>query len=254
MVFLADEIPMITKGESNLYKYVVGGDTMLLEYCDMLNVENQHLYDSNKELSCHVLCLETILETLESRILHIDCWMEHCLSSHIHEDGSAENLFTLEGGNLGISVIYDLTNPYPLEPVHVGGGVVRGQHMTRGCKRSDRVSTKRLIPIEDKVFLKEEGYCTPPAAPLSPEPILVPGPSMLPEVSKEEVEQQVQEVARFFEQLGGAPAVVTFTNGDWTDYVEECFEEVGKGKGKERMEVTINKAENASEKISEMVE
>ena len=38
MVFLVDEIPMITKGESVLYKYAAGGDTMLLEYCDMLNI------------------------------------------------------------------------------------------------------------------------------------------------------------------------------------------------------------------------
>ena len=51
MVSLVDEIPMITKGESVLYKYVAGGDAMLLEYCDMLNIENQHLYDSNEELS-----------------------------------------------------------------------------------------------------------------------------------------------------------------------------------------------------------
>ena len=42
---------MITKGKSVLYKYAVGGDAMLLEYCDMLNIENQHLYDSNEELS-----------------------------------------------------------------------------------------------------------------------------------------------------------------------------------------------------------
>ena len=61
-------------------------------------------------------------------------------------------------------------------------------------------------------------------------------------------------MAKFFEQLGGAPAVAAFTNGDWTDYMEERFEEMGKGKGKERMEVTTNKAEKASEKISEMVE
>ena len=101
--------------------------------------------------------------------------------------------------------------------------------------------------------MKEEGYYTPLAAPLSPEPIPVPGPSTLPEVSKEEAEQQVQEVAKFFEQLGGAPAVVAFTNGDWTDYVEGRFEETGKGKGKERMEVMTDKAEKASEKISEMV-
>ena len=64
MVSLADEIPMITKGESVLYKYAVGGNAMLLEYCDMLNVENQHLDDSNKELSHRVLHLETALETL----------------------------------------------------------------------------------------------------------------------------------------------------------------------------------------------
>ena len=220
----------------------------------MLNVQNQDLYDSNKELSCWVLRLEIALETLESRILHIDCWMEHCLSSHIHGDGPAENPFTLEGGDLRVSVMYDLTNPYPIEPVHVRGGVVRGQRATCGCKRSDRVSTKRLVPIEDKVFLKEEGYYTPPAAPLSPEPIPIPGPSTLLEVSKEEAQQQVQEVAKFFEQLEGALAVVAFTNGDWTDYMKECFEEAGKGKGKERMEVTTNKAEKASEKISEMVE
>ena len=80
MVSLVDEIPMITKGESVLYKYAVGGDAMLLEYCDMLNIENQHLYDSNEELSCQVLHLETALETLESRVLHIDHQMEHCLS------------------------------------------------------------------------------------------------------------------------------------------------------------------------------
>ena len=60
-------------------------------------------------------------------------------------------------------------------------------------------------------------------------------------------------MAKFFEQLGGAPAVAAFTNGDWTDYVEEHFEEVGKGKGKERMEVLTNKAEKASEKVSAMV-
>ena len=39
-------------------------------------------------------------------------------------------------------------------------------------------------------------------------------------------------MAKFFEQLGGAPAVAAFTNGDWTDYVEECFEEAGRRKGK----------------------
>src|ERR1700743_2176104 len=148
---------MITKGESVLYKYAAGGDAMLLEYCDMLNIENQHLYDSNEGFSCRVLCLETALETLESRILHVDCRMEHCLSSYIHGDGSAENPFTLEGGDLRVSVIFNLTDPYPIEPVRVGEGVVCGQCATRGCKRSDRVSTKRLVPIEDKVFLKEEG-------------------------------------------------------------------------------------------------
>ena len=105
MVSLADEIPMITKGESVLYKYAAGGDMMLLKYCDMLNIENQHLYDSNEELSHRVLRLETALETLESRILHIDCRMEHCLSSHVHGDGSVENPFTSEGGDLWVSVI-----------------------------------------------------------------------------------------------------------------------------------------------------
>ena len=146
-----------------------------------------------------------------------------------------------------------LTDPYPIEPVHVGGGVVCGQHATCGCERANWVPTKRLVPIEDKAFLKEEGYYTLPAVPSSLEPVLVPGPSTLPEVSKEEVEQQVQEVAKFFKQLGGALAVAAFTNGNWTDQVEECFKETGKGKGKERMEVMTNKAEKASEKISEMV-
>ena len=194
------------------------------------------------------------METLESRILHVDCRMERCLSLHVHGDGSVENPFTLEGGDLRVSVIFGLTDPYPIEPVCVRGGVVRGQHVTRGRKRSDQVSTKRLVPIKDKVFLKEEGYYTPSAVLSSPEPIPVPGPSTLPEVSKEEAERQVQEVAKFFEQLGGAPAVAALTNGDWTDYVEERFEEVGKGKGKERMKVTTDKAEKALEKISEMVE
>ena len=114
--------------------------------------------------------------------------MEHCLSSHVHGDGSVENPFTLEGGDLRVSIIFDLTDLYPIEPVRVGGGVVHEQHATRGRKRSDQVSTKRLVPIKDKVFLKEEGYYTPPAAPSSPEPIPVPGPSMLLEVSKEEAE------------------------------------------------------------------
>ena len=147
MVSLVDEIPMITKGESVLYKYVAGSNAMLLEYCDMLNIENQHLYDSNEELSRRALRLETALETLESRILHIDRWMEHCLSSHVHGDGSVENPFTLEGGDLRVSVMFDLTDPYPIEPVCVGGGVVHGQRATRSRKRSDRVSTKRLVPI-----------------------------------------------------------------------------------------------------------
>ena len=105
--FLVDEIPMITKGESVLYKYAAGGDTMLLEYCDMLNIENQHLYDSNEELSRRVLRLETALETLESRILHVDRRMEHCLSSHVYGDGSVENPFTLEGGDLRVSVMFN---------------------------------------------------------------------------------------------------------------------------------------------------
>src|ERR1700743_2303186 len=253
MVSLVDEIPMITKGESVLYKYAAGGDAMLLEYSDMLNIENQHLYDSNEELSRRVLRLETALETLESRILHVDRRMEHCLSTHVHGDGSVENPFTLEGGDLRISVMFDLTDPYPIEPVRVGGGVVCGQRATRGRKRSDRVSTKRLVPIEDKVFLKEEGYFTPPAALSGPEPLPVTRLLQPPEVSKEEAEQQFQEVAKFFEQLGDAPAVVAFTNGDWTDYVEGRVEETGKGKGKERMEVTTDKAEKPSEKISEMV-
>ena len=104
---------MITKGESVLYKYAVGGNAMLLKYCDMLNIENQHLYDSNEELSHRVLCLETALETLESRILHIDRRMEHCLSSHVYGDGSVENPFTLEGGDLRVSVMFDLTDPIP---------------------------------------------------------------------------------------------------------------------------------------------
>src|ERR1700743_652715 len=103
MVSLADKIPMITKKESVLYKYAAGGNVMLLKYCNMLNIENQHLYDSNEELSCQVLCLETALETLESRILHVDCWMEYCLSLHVHGDGSAENPFTLEGGDFRVS-------------------------------------------------------------------------------------------------------------------------------------------------------
>ena len=47
------------------------------------------------------------METLESRILHIDCQMEHCLSLHVHGNNSAENLFTLEGGDLRISIVID---------------------------------------------------------------------------------------------------------------------------------------------------
>ena len=82
------------------------------------------MYDSNEELSCCVLHLETALETLESRILHVDHQMEHRLSLHVHGDGSAENPFTLEGGDLRVFVMFDLTDPYPIEPVHVGGGVV----------------------------------------------------------------------------------------------------------------------------------
>ena len=66
--------------------------------------------------------------------------------------------------------------------------MVCGQCATCGHNRSDWMSTKKLVPIEDKVSLKEEGYYTPPAAPLSPEPIPVPGPSTLLEVSKEEAE------------------------------------------------------------------
>ena len=53
-------------------------------------------------------------------------------------------------------------------------------------------------------------------------------------------------MAAFFEWLGGGPAVVAFTNGNWTDYMEDCFKEMGKGKGKERAEVTTE--------VSEMVE
>src|SRR6202000_622699 len=157
MVSLADEIPMITKGESVLYKYAAGSDVMLLEYCNMLNIENQHLYDSNEELSRQVLHLETALEILESRILHVDRQMAHCLSSHVYGDGSIENPFTLEGGDLRVSVMFDLTDLYPIEPVCTGGGVVCGQCATRGHKRSDRVSTKRLFPIADNISFNGEG-------------------------------------------------------------------------------------------------
>jgi hypothetical protein len=34
-----DELPMATKGERLLYKYVAGGQAMLLEYCSHLNTE-----------------------------------------------------------------------------------------------------------------------------------------------------------------------------------------------------------------------
>ena len=61
-------------------------------------------------------------------------------------------------------------------------------------------------------------------------------------------------MAKFFEQLGGASAIRAFTNGDWTDYMEEHFEEMGKEKGEERTEVKTEKVEKASEKISEIVE
>src|SRR6202000_649389 len=108
--------PVITKGESVLYKDAVGGDAMLLEYCNMPNIENQHLYDSNKELSRQVLHLETALETLESRVLHVNCWMEHCLSLHVHGDGSAENPFTLEGGDLRILSWHDFFGPFFSSP------------------------------------------------------------------------------------------------------------------------------------------
>ena len=60
-------------------------------------------------------------------------------------------------------------------------------------------------------------------------------------------------MATFFKELGGAPAIAVFTKGNWTDYMEECFEEMGKEKGKERVEVTTDKAEKASENISEIV-
>ena len=77
------------------------------------------------------------------------------LVKHVHGDGSAKNPFTLEGGDLRISVIYGLTNPYPIEPVCVGGGVVCGQRAMCDHKRADQVPTKRLVPIEDKVFLRD---------------------------------------------------------------------------------------------------
>ena len=34
-----DELPMVTRGEKNLYCYTSAGDVMLLEYCNHLNVE-----------------------------------------------------------------------------------------------------------------------------------------------------------------------------------------------------------------------
>ena len=34
-----DELPMVTRGEKNLYRCTLAGDTMLLEYCNHLNVE-----------------------------------------------------------------------------------------------------------------------------------------------------------------------------------------------------------------------
>ena len=67
----------------------------------MLNMESQHLYDSNKELSPWVFHFETTLETLEARVLHIDHQMDHCLLAHISGDESLENPFTLNGGGLG---------------------------------------------------------------------------------------------------------------------------------------------------------
>ena len=57
-----------------------------------------------------------------------------------------------------------------------------------------------------------------------------------------------------FEQLRGAPAVAAFTEGNLTYYMEEHFEEMGEGKGRERAKVMANKAEKASEQISEMVQ
>ena len=34
-----DELPMVSRGEKNLYHYVSAGDAMLLEYCNHLNIE-----------------------------------------------------------------------------------------------------------------------------------------------------------------------------------------------------------------------
>ena len=43
MTFLTDipvnKLPMVSRGEKNLYCYVSAGDAMLLEYCNHLNVE-----------------------------------------------------------------------------------------------------------------------------------------------------------------------------------------------------------------------
>ena len=33
-----NELPMVTRGEKNLYRYVLAGDAMLLEYCNHLNI------------------------------------------------------------------------------------------------------------------------------------------------------------------------------------------------------------------------
>ena len=34
-----DDMPMLQPGEKRLYKYVAGGDAMLLDYCNLLNEE-----------------------------------------------------------------------------------------------------------------------------------------------------------------------------------------------------------------------
>ena len=34
-----DELPILTRGEKNLYRYTSAGDAMLLEYCNHLNVK-----------------------------------------------------------------------------------------------------------------------------------------------------------------------------------------------------------------------
>ena len=85
---------------------------MLLEYCDMLNVENLHLHDSNEELSCQVLRLKTALETLEARVLQIDHRMEHCLMAHTSGGRSPENPFTLDGESRILSACV-VTNSLP---------------------------------------------------------------------------------------------------------------------------------------------